>query len=142
MSFAPSCQSEETVQFYRYPITNVGLPGFAKTYEGKPTVDVPCGPLTPVLLDVFDGLPINFFSLDVEGSERLVLDTIDFELVVIHVMMIEIQNNDCRNDACQVRKEVRAKMESAGYLRYEGLVHASDIYVRKDSPFQMPGMND
>jgi hypothetical protein len=55
MSFAPSCDADyervnKTVEFYRYPMTNVGLPGKAKTYEGKPTVDVPCGPLGPRIL--------------------------------------------------------------------------------------------
>jgi hypothetical protein len=71
MSFAPSCDAEyemvnKTVQFYRYPMTNVGLVGSAKTYQGKPTVDVPCGPLGPVLEDVFaEEQRIAFFSLDV-----------------------------------------------------------------------------
>jgi hypothetical protein len=143
MSFAPSCSSEyervnHTVPFYRYPMTNVGMAGAAKSYKGKPTVDVPCGPLNPVLEDVFQKKPILFFSLDVEGAEKMVLDTIDFKRVIIYVLMIEIKNNDCHNDSCLVRKQVRAHMEKEGYKRYEGLVHASDIYVHPESPYQIP----
>jgi len=144
MSLAPSCSADDdTVQFYRYPITNVGLVGHAKTYAGKPTVDVPCGPLSPILQDIFAddrrGRPtLDFFSLDVEGAESLVLSTIDFQAVRIHVLMIEIDNSDCVNDACEVRKQVRAKMAAEGYQRYERLVVASDIYVHPQSPFQIP----
>ena len=143
MSFAPSCSAEyervnHTVPFYRYPMTNVGMADTAKTYQGKPTVNVPCGPLHPVLEDVFQEKPILFFSLDVEGAEKMVLDTIDFKRVVIYVLMIEIKNNDCKNDSCLVRQQVRAHMEKEGYKRYEGLVEASDIYVHPESPYQIP----
>lgn len=144
MSFAPSCDAEyervnKTVQFYRYPMTNVGLPGYSKTYETKPTVDVPCGPLSPVLEDVFEGRPIQFFSLDVEGAEMLVLDTIDFQKVQVNVWMIEVENDHCKRlQDCEVRKQVREKMASLGYKRYSKLVRASDVYVHPSSPFQIP----
>eukprot|EP00539_Tryblionella_compressa_P001336 CAMPEP_0178745380 /NCGR_PEP_ID=MMETSP0744-20121128/7269_1 /TAXON_ID=913974 /ORGANISM="Nitzschia punctata, Strain CCMP561" /LENGTH=193 /DNA_ID=CAMNT_0020398569 /DNA_START=128 /DNA_END=709 /DNA_ORIENTATION=- len=143
MSLAPSCSAEfeavnKTVPFYRYPMTNAGLMGHAKTYEGKPTVDVPCGPLGPILETIFEEEPIQFFSLDVEGAEHLVLETIDFTKVRIHVFMIEIQNNHCREQSCLVRSQVRARMQKEGYLRYENLVVASDIYVHPESPYQIP----
>mmetsp|Transcript_6068 Transcript_6068/g.13219 ORF Transcript_6068/g.13219 Transcript_6068/m.13219 type:complete len:335 (+) Transcript_6068:66-1070(+) len=138
MSFAPSCREDTTIQFSRYPMTNAGLKGHAKTYDDKPMVDVPCGPFGPVLVDVFGGRPVNFFSLDVEGSEMLVLTTIDFQKIHIDVFMIEIQNNHCNSNNCAVRKLVREKMKSEGYKRYEGLVHASDLYVHPDSIFQIP----
>jgi hypothetical protein len=115
-------------------MTNVGMVGAAKTYKGKPTEDVPCGPLNPVLEDVFQEKPILFFSLDVEGAEKMVLDTIDFKRVIIYVLMIEIQNNDCQNDSCLVRKQVRAHMEKEGYKRYVRLLKASDsFYVHQES---------
>ena len=144
MSFAPSCDAEyervnKTVQFARYPFLNSGLKGHAKTYDAKSHVDVPCGPFTPVLEDIFEfaNRQINFFSLDVEGSEYRVLQTIDFSKVFIDVMMIEIQNNHCPRDTCEVREQVREKMTSEGYRRYEGLVPKSDIYVHPKSPFQL-----
>ena len=138
MSFAPSCQEPGgSISFYMYPLTNVGLVDSAKTFKGKPTVDVPCGPLGPVLEDVFEGKPIRFFSLDVEGAEKLVLDTIDFEKVHIDILMIEIQNRHCQNEKCKVRQDVRAKMKEAGYTIHKGMVHASDVYVHPQSEFQL-----
>jgi hypothetical protein len=81
---------------------------------------------------------LHFFSLDVEGAEYMVLLTINFRAICINVLMIEIKNKDCRNDLCEVRKQIRAKVASEGYLRYKNLVHASDIYVHPKSPFQIP----
>ncbi len=144
MSFAPSCDAEyekvnKTVQFANYPLTNSGLKGYAKSYDSKPHVDVPCGPFTPVLEDIFafSNKRINFFSLDVEGSEELVLKTIDFSKVMIDVIMIEIMNNFC-NAKCEVRERVRQRMSSEGYLRYERVIRNSDVYVHPKSIYQLP----
>ncbi len=144
MSFAPSCDAEfervnKTVQFANYPLTNSGLQGYAKSYDSKPHVDVPCGPFTPVLEDIFafSNKRINFFSLDVEGSEDLVLKTIDFTKVMIDVIMIEIRNNFCEAK-CEVRERVRQRMSSEGYLRYENLIPNSDVYVHPKSIYQLP----
>ena len=52
--------------------------------------------------------------------------------------VIEIDNNFCKSEQCKVRMDVRAKMGAEGYKRYEKLVHASDIYVHPESPFQIP----
>ena len=145
MSFAPSCSAEyeavnRTIPFYIHTQANSGLPGAAKTYQGRTTVNVPCGPLGPVLQDIFGSnhQDITFFSLDVEGAERLVLDTIDFETGPrIHVMMIEVVNNYCPlHQFCLVRNQVREKMAAHGYIRHEGLVRASDVYVHPESPYQ------
>eukprot|EP00574_Skeletonema_japonicum_P011839 CAMPEP_0201732876 /NCGR_PEP_ID=MMETSP0593-20130828/30052_1 /ASSEMBLY_ACC=CAM_ASM_000672 /TAXON_ID=267983 /ORGANISM="Skeletonema japonicum, Strain CCMP2506" /LENGTH=335 /DNA_ID=CAMNT_0048225923 /DNA_START=24 /DNA_END=1031 /DNA_ORIENTATION=+ len=145
MSFAPSCDAEyekvnKTVQFANYPLTNSGLKGYAKSYDAKPHVDVPCGPFTPVLEDIFafSNKRINFFSLDVEGSEDLVLKTIDFSKVMIDVIMIEIQNHFCGAAKCEVREQVRQKMSSEGYLRYEKVIRNSDVYVHPKSIYQLP----
>lgn len=67
-------------------------------------MDIPCRPLSPVLADIFADdhrdnnntttapvLPtLDFFSLDVEGAEALVLSTIDFQAIRINVLMVEI----------------------------------------------------
>ena len=173
MSFAPSCAaSGKTVPFHRVHWTNGGVHGYALAYntsQARPTVDVPCGPLSPVLADLFavhDDPPphrddpnhhptnttitttttttpvrrrttLDFFSLDVEGAEALVLSTIDFHAVRIHVLMIEIHNTYCKDNTCQVRQQVRAKMAREGYYRYEGVIKASDVYVHPDSPYQI-----
>lgn len=146
MSFAPSCDAEyekvnKTVLFasHNHPRTNSGLKGYAKAYDSNPHVDVPCGPFTPVLEDIFafSNKRINFFSLDVEGSEDLVLKTIDFSKVIIDVIMIEIWNAFC-TEKCEVREQVRQRMSSEGYLRYEAVIRNSDIYVHPKSIYQLP----
>jgi len=147
ISFAPSCnETGSTVTFSTAIFTNAGLKGFAKAYDEKDNlqVDVLCGPLAPVLETVFgDEKNVNFFSLDVEGAEKLVLDTIDFDKVQIDVMMIEVENSHCHKfQPCQVRDQVRAKMNAMGYTQYSDLVAASDVYVRPNSPFQIEEIND
>jgi hypothetical protein len=144
MSFAPSCsrryeEVNQTVQFYEYPLTNVGLVGSATTFKGRPTVDVPCGPLGPVLEDVFEGegKRVTLFSLDVEGAEPLVVDTIDFDKVLIEVLMIESRNANCKA-VCPTRDYVRAKLKGLGYQRYARVVNRSDVYIHPKSRYQMP----
>ena len=160
ISYAPSCkEANSTVRFHTVEWTNGGLEGSAKTYDGKkvPHVDVPCGPLAPVIEDVFRSTAgivtggsngnvtkfgatkptVNFFSLDVEGAELLVLDTIDFQAVHIDILMSENTNADCKaNDICEVREKVRAKMKAEGYTLYDDMVRFSDVFVHPQSPFQ------
>ena len=81
---------------------------------------------------------MNFFSLDVEGAEKLVLDTIDFSRVQIDILMIEVENSFCKK-GCEVRKQVRKKMADAGYEKHEGIVQASDVYIHpnfENNPFK------
>jgi hypothetical protein len=107
-------------------------------YDGTSTVPVPCGPFGPVFQDVFEEEQrIMFFSLDVEGVELMVLDTINFNKIIIEVMRIEVVNTFCQT-TCETRDRVRAKMTALGYQRYEGVVRASDIHVHPRSRFQMP----
>lgn len=134
MSFAPSCSAEyeatnKTTKFFIHANANSGLPGAALTYQGRATVDVPCGPLTPALLDIFGAGGVSYFSLDVEGAEKLILDTIDFKAVRIDVMMIEVVNEHCRaRQPCEVRDAVRERMKQEGYSQYTNLVVSICIY--------------
>lgn len=139
MNFAPSCSADyeaanKTIPFASYPMTNAGLKGKARDYDEKPQVGVPCGPLGPVLEDIFEGERINFFSLDVEGAEVMVLKTIDFTRIHIDVLMVKVLNKFCEKD-CAARDEIRDIMKNAGYKRYERIVIASDIYIRPDSDY-------
>ena len=109
---------------------------------------MPCGPLGPVIEKVFPGrlqlqLPsrVNFFSLDVEGAEKMVLDTIDFSKVQIDVFMIEVVNNHClQGKKCEVRNQVRNKMvNELGYEKHDDIVKNSDVYIHpnyKNNPFK------
>ncbi|CAB9532012.1 expressed unknown protein [Seminavis robusta] len=139
MSFAPSCQQpDQTLEFHATLWTNAGVAGLAKAYEGEETVKVPCGPLQPVLEDIFaGGEAIDFFSLDVEGAEPLVLETIDFTKVQIHVMLIEVANSFCKKEDCEQRNRVREIMKKAGYQQYKGMVSGSDVFVHPNSPYQL-----
>ena len=131
MSFSPTCHDEGgTAKVYDYPLSNNGMEGLAKSYTGKETVDIPCGPLTPVLQDVFGDDGIAFFSLDVEGAELLVLETIDFEVVNIEVLMIEIQNSYCPEADCPNVHAIRQHMAETGkYALFVNFLEASDVYV-------------
>lgn len=150
LSFSPTCTDgmskegkQQTASFYNYPLSNNGMKDLAKSYTGKDTVEIPCGPLTPVLLDVFGpNQTISFFSLDVEGAETLVLDTLDFTKHDIHVMMIEIQNSYCPNPlSCSQTHMIRQRMAEANYSLLAELVEASDVYVKKGTDAWSRGMS-
>ena len=141
MNFSPTCSTQDgsTVPFYAYPLPNVGLVERATIYEGKPTVDIRCGPLGPVLEDVFNGQSINFLSLDVETAEALVLETIDFEKVHIDVLIVGTKHTHCRLRCDKFRDASRAVMAKTGYKRYENVIVHSDLYVRPGSNFPLDG---
>ncbi len=134
LSFSPTCaDGDGNAKFYDYPLSNNGMVGHAKSYEGKGAiVDVPCGPLTSVLRDVFGpNGNISFLSLDVEGAELLVLNTLDFDLVSIDVVMVEIQNTHCPEANCPIVHQIRGKMAMTGkYAVFVDFLEASDVYVR------------
>jgi len=138
MSFAPSCNHDgENVTFSQRAGTDSGLPGYAFHDKGRNIISVPCGPLTPVLEGVFGQNPhINFFSLDVEGSEDLVLSTIDFDRVKIDVFLIEVMNRNCQ-DKCELREKVRERMKKNGYIMKRIFVPGSDVYFHPNSTFQL-----
>ena len=67
MSFAPSCNATEelhnrTLESHDLPLTNAGVAGHARTYKDRHVVEIPCGPLTPVLEDAVNGL-VDFFFI-------------------------------------------------------------------------------
>lgn len=139
MSFFGTVEEEmnnKTLQFHDYPLTNAGLSGSALTYKDRHIVDVPCGSLTPVLLDVFDGGHVDFFSLDVEGSEPSVVENIDFDQVFIELLMVEHSNDHCRVK-CETRDRVRKRMKEANYTRYSNVIVKSDLYIHPRSKYQL-----
>lgn len=130
--FAPSCSDEkanDTIQFHAQPFSHVGQQGVVKAFAGDSNkmADVPCGPLTPVLQEILHG-HVNFFSLDVEGAEALVLKTIDWTKVQIDVLIVESINKHCKT-YCKTRREVRAILKRAGYKLYIDGIYRSDLFV-------------
>mmetsp|Transcript_890 Transcript_890/g.1976 ORF Transcript_890/g.1976 Transcript_890/m.1976 type:complete len:346 (-) Transcript_890:736-1773(-) len=143
VSLAASCSMEQaernvTVGFIDAIFTNAAQVDTvnAHAYEKrpKPPVQVPCGPLTPILLDLFDGGRVTLFSLDVEGAEPMVLQSIDFDKVFIDIFMVENYNVFCREE-CPSRDKFRRILESKGYERRTGKIPNSDLFVHRDSRF-------
>jgi len=100
------------------------------------TVDVPCGSLTQVLNDVFPRGHVAFFSLDVEGSEPVVLEQLHLSRVFVEIFMIENEHNLCRHDEpCASRDWFRQILQEAGYFGFTGddLVIKSDVFVHPQS---------
>ena len=140
VSFAASCSVEEslankTVAFHNRAFTNSAQADTKNAYNGEKTVDVPCGSLTPVLNDLLpDNGHVDFFSLDVEGAEPMVLEHIDFDTLDIHLMIVENVNQYCPlNGVCESRDQARAIMKENGYYRYEKVVTRSDLYIHPEA---------
>lgn len=68
------------------------------------TIEVPCKPMKKILRQA-NMTKIDFFSLDVEGAELIVLDTMDWSIQV-SVFLIEVSKN---------RQKIRQVMISKGY---------------------------
>lgn len=139
-SYAVSCTVEQalankTVSFHDYIFANAAQTDTENAYTGGKKIDVPCGPIHPVVLETL-GPNVHFFSLDVEGAEPMVLSAIDFSAIFIDVLMIEVQNNFCpRNKPCLRRDQTREIMHTNGYHRFEDYISASDVYVHPRSRF-------
>ncbi|CAE7611057.1 S [Symbiodinium natans] len=100
---------------------------------GHSTATVPCKPMSWYL----QSLPSNhvdFFSLDVEGSELEVLLTMDFREVTVEVFMIELLE---RSESDQQRNwKVRNLMANLGYKECQhAKVRHSGLFVRQQGPF-------
>ena len=123
------------IMFHDYDQPNAGVTGYAKTYDGRHEVPVPCGSLTPAILDLIPDGRINFFSLDVEGAEPLVLENIDFNQVFIDVLMVESMNIHCPLEPapCETREKARAIMEKEGFIFYKAKIYKSDVFINPKS---------
>ena len=77
-------------------------PDFLNHFHGSPTpatVEAACAPIQ-LMLDAAGVLDIDLFSLDVEGAELVVLETIDWNATNIHVLLVEQDSsNEDKNQA-------------------------------------------
>jgi len=138
MSFAPTCQDANAMlTFDNRAKPTSGI--VSSTTDFKGVVTVPCGPISPVLNDILtkEYGRITLFSLDVEKSELAVLKTIDFTKVQVDVWIIESNCKYCGNDRNSSVVEVREFMKSNHYHLYKGVVHNSDLFIHRDSPYQL-----
>eukprot|EP01084_Bolivina_argentea_P153384 267454_1 len=94
---------------------------------------VHCGPLALYLNDI--GVKnINYFSLDVEGSENAVLQTIDFDKVKIDIWQIESWNRMCHTN-CTKRNKFRNFMVNKGYNLVQNFFGRDDLFIHRNSTF-------
>lgn len=141
LNFAPGCSVDsinETIPFHSVDWTNGGLAGYAKDYpENEHIVQVPCGSLTPVLLELAPS-GIDFFSLDVEGSEPLILSNIDFMKVHIDILIVESWNAHCPAEPsiCDSRTKTRTILKNAGFVLYSQIIEKSDLFVHPESIYR------
>lgn len=125
LGMAPSCKSPDVVMFYDQPYTS----GVAND-EGA-NIEIHCGPVSHPLKQL--GIQrIDFWSLDVEGSELAVLKTVDFDAVQIDVIMAESENR--LPEKKHLAEEVRAFLKGKGYIIMKSVtVFKSDIFLQKNA---------
>ena len=125
---SPTCHHESNVTFWSIDYTNAGLKGYAtkQDHQSSHYIRVPCFPLQKVF-DFYSITHVDFFSLDVEGAELLVLQTVDFAKTQIRVLMVESKNRDCGR-ICPKREKVRSFLKQQGYRLNTTLIKASDVF--------------
>ena len=82
-----------------------------EAYKNREPYEVPCAPFGSMLLDAGFGpdTPVDFASIDVEGAEHLIMETMDFSIPV-RVWIVELDDGDPENE-----KRVRAALQTHGY---------------------------
>lgn len=141
-AFSPTCtlaeeMSNKTVPFHSIDKTTAGIEGSALRHMGQDHIKVPCGNLTPILLELFPEGHVDFFSLDAENAEADVVEKLDLDKVFIEIMMVENNGVICAEE-CEVRDRVRKRMKEAGYKLYSNVVTESDLFIHRHSKYQMP----
>lgn len=149
-SLAASCSTHDglhnrTIAFYDYPYPTAGQKDGTHSetkFAGRQDlVQVPCGSLTPLIRDVFGGT-IHLFSLDVETAEPLVLQHLDLSHLTVEVLLIEVQNQYCPPSPgeCYARDQTRSIMDRHFYVRYEGIVENSDVYIHPQASHHLASL--
>ena len=104
----------------------------AQVNETGSTLEIHCGPLQHYL-DSLSIHHIDFWSLDVEGEELHVLQTVDFEKTQIDVIIAESDNRLRHTPEFQQKvKDVRVFLQDRGYLMLSSVtVYKSDVFLSK-----------
>ena len=94
---------------------------------------VQCFPLSSLLL-ALDNPTVHYFSLDIEGAELQVLQTIPWGLVDIRVISVETHLAGVVFPG--TRQDIIDYMESVGYrlVEYTNQPTKDDLFVRNDVP--------
>ena len=105
-------------------------PNFEPTYGKyeRRTLKMQCLPLSSIIKALGNPI-IDYFSLDIEGAEFPVLQTIDFDQVDIKVINLEVSKFDTIFDGKLI--QLKYLMKRNGYELYKE-VGEDHIYVKKD----------
>ena len=107
-------------------LKNAKNPGKKQSQYFRRTLQMQCLPLTSIILAL--GNPtIDYFSLDIEGAEFLVLKSIDFQVVDIRVISVEVTKIDNIFDGKLT--QLKYLMKRNGYELYKE-VGEDYIYVK------------
>ena len=128
LNMAPSCKTPSVARFKNHPFTN------AVANEEGAAMEIHCGPLSHPLRQL--GIrKIDYWSLDVEGSELDVLKTVDWDDVQIDIIMAESENRLAHKQ--QLAQEVRNFLQGKGYIIMKSVtVPKSDIFLHKNACYQ------
>jgi FkbM family methyltransferase len=96
----------------------------------KKVTKTPCAPMSEFLKNTAH---VDFFSLDVEGAELTVLETIDFNKVDISTFMIEMDNHSPHKNY-----KIRQYLFNVGYVECMKVVSRSGTFIHKKSPYKCP----
>ena len=96
-------------------IWELSKPSFRKDYWVGATLtnttEVPCSPLTDIVQKhTPDTRFFDFYSLDVEGGELSVLESVNFEQIGFGVILVEMDSHDLRRNMA-----IRTLLEKAQY---------------------------
>jgi FkbM family methyltransferase len=108
-------------------------PGFLEKWHNNGRTKVsktPCAPMSEFLKNTAH---VDFFSLDVEGAELTVLETIDFNKVDISTFMIELDEHSPHKNY-----KIRQYLFNMGYVECMRVVSRSGTFIHKKSPFKCP----
>ena len=99
--------------------------------EREDTYDMQCFPLYSLLLAAAgSNVTVNYLSLDIEGAELLVLQTLPWDKLDIEVMTIETAH------AGEVfpgsTEDIRQFLRDRGYVLVYTVAGLDDVFVRRD----------
>lgn len=97
-----------------------------KRHRSCKKINVSCAPLRDII-DASSYPSIDFWSLDVEGSELECLETFDWK---IHVSMIMIE---MLNIYAEKNEKCREILKAQGFTKHEKDLHLSEIWINSNN---------
>ena len=105
-----------------------GMAGIAPEATEE-TIDMQCFPFYSLLMATAPNTTVNYLSLDIEGAEFQVLQTIPWDKVDIEVLTVETEH--AGKVFPGTRKEIIQYLGEQGYVHVTS-ISVDDVFVRKD----------